>query len=37
MQSTHYQVKNTITKKRRGKIIFADDFRFLGTGVTVRH
>jgi len=37
MQSTHYQVKNTITKKRRGKIIFADDFRFLGTGVAVRH
>jgi predicted transcriptional regulator of viral defense system len=37
MQSTHYQVKYTIIKKRRGKIIFADDFRFLGTGVAVRH
>jgi predicted transcriptional regulator of viral defense system len=37
MQSTHYQVKNVIIKKRRGKIIFADDFRSLGTGVAVRH
>jgi len=37
MQSTHYQIKNTIIKKRRGKIIFADDFRVFGTGVAVRH
>jgi len=37
MQSAHYQIKNAIIKKRRGKIIFADDFRFLGTGVAVRH
>lgn len=37
MQSTHYQVKSSIIKKRRGKIIFADDFRALGTGVAIRH
>jgi len=37
MQSTHYQIKNTIIKKRRGKIIFADDFRSIGTGVAIRH
>jgi hypothetical protein len=37
MQSTHYQIKNEIIKKRRGKIIFACDFRILGTGVAVRH
>jgi predicted transcriptional regulator of viral defense system len=37
MQSTHYLIKNAIIKKRRGKIIFADDFRSLGTGVAIRH
>ena len=37
MQSTHYQIKESIIKKRRGKIIFADDFRSLGTGVAIRH
>jgi predicted transcriptional regulator of viral defense system len=37
MQSAHYQIKETIIKKRRGKIIFADDFRSLGTGVAIRH
>ena len=37
MQSTHYHIKNAIIKKRRGKIIFADDFRSLGTGVAIRH
>ncbi len=37
MQSAHYQVKSEIIKKRRGKIIFADDFRSFGTGVAVRH
>jgi len=37
MQSTHYQIKNAIIKKRRGKIIFVDDFRVLGTGVAIRH
>jgi hypothetical protein len=37
MQSTHYQIKNAIIRKRRGKIIFADDFRSLGTGVAIRH
>ncbi|GHT30646.1 hypothetical protein AGMMS49574_10820 [Bacteroidia bacterium] len=37
MQSTHYQIKNAIIKKRRGKIIFADDFRPLGTGAAIRH
>ena len=37
MYSTHCQIKNTIIKNRRGKIIFADDFRSLGTGVAIRH
>ena len=37
MYSTHCQIKSTIIKNRRGKIIFADDFRSLGTGVAIRH
>jgi len=37
MQSTHCQIKSAIIKKRRGIIIFADDFRVIGTGVAIRH
>jgi len=37
MQSTHYLIKDAIIKKLRGKIIFTDDFRSLGTGVAIRH
>jgi len=37
MQSTHCQIKSAIIKKRRGIIIFADDFRVIGTGVAIWH
>ena len=37
MQSTHYQIKKSIIKKRHGKIFFADDFSSLGTNVAIRH
>jgi hypothetical protein len=37
MLSTHHQIKESIIKRRRGKIIFADDFRSLGSGAAIRH
>jgi len=37
MQSTHNQIENSIKKKGRGKIIFANDFSTFGTHYAVRH
>ncbi|MGL4908912.1 MAG: DUF6088 family protein [Bacteroidales bacterium] len=36
-ESTHSKIESTIKKKRRGKIIFANDFSEYGTSYAVRH
>jgi len=36
MKSIHNQIKNTILKKRKGTLIFAEDFKKNGDGGTVR-
>lgn len=36
MQSIHNQVKNIISKKRKGAIVFAEDFKKIGDGGTIR-
>jgi hypothetical protein len=37
MLSTHNQIENSIKKRGRGKIFFAEDFIVFGTSVAVRH
>jgi len=37
MQSTHNQIKSTILKSRKGKIIFSSNFSQYGTDVAIRH
>jgi hypothetical protein len=36
MESAHNQIKNSILKKRKGTIVFAEDFKKIGDGGTIR-
>ena len=36
MESVHNQIKNIVIKKRRGTIVFAEDFKKIGDGGTIR-
>ena len=36
MKSIHNQIKNIVTKKRKGTIVFTDDFKKIGDGGTIR-
>ena len=36
MQSIHIQIKEQIKRKRKGNIIFANDFKELGSGDAIR-
>ena len=36
-ESTHSQIEKAIKKKGRGKIIFSNDFSFIGTNIAIRH
>ena len=36
MESTHNQIKNIILKKRKGTIVFSEDFKKIGDGGTIR-
>ena len=36
MESVHNQIKNIVLKKRKGTIVFAEDFKKIGAGGTIR-
>jgi hypothetical protein len=36
MESSHNQIKNIIVKKRKGAIVFTEDFKKIGDGGTIR-
>jgi len=36
MESIHNQIKSIVSKKRKGAIVFAEDFKKIGDGGTIR-